>query len=507
MTGPLRAAVMLGGSSFVAILMTLATAKGLALVVGPHGVGVFALLQSAVDLAVLLASLGVSVSLVRLLADALERDDAQQTAAVRAASGLLAWSLGGVGAIVLLAGREAISEAIFGSTAQAGAVAVAAIAIPFTLAATANIATLSAYREVGAIATLRTFAVVVMAAATLLAVFRLGEAGVSIGLLASSVALWLGASAFLRWRTSTNDWPGWSRIRSAASDLVRFGIPFASSAVVGTGIQLAIPILVALMLSTDAAGYYRAATQISAGYLAFIAAAMLQDYYPRLSSQQRSPDTLVRLIDQQLKLVMFLTLPLILMGIAFSDLIVPILYSSAFEPAVAILGWQLVGTLLRLPSWTLSFAILARGRTGVYFAVELVGGIVLMVGSLLGMELLGIAGLGLAVLATYVVYYPIVWLAVRRDLPLRITLAQKALIVTTVAAFMIQSLPAVGLASLRQPLALALALVWLGVAGIGGRDVLRVRNRPAEGASHGSGGPIDDGAADTPDVSEPSHAQ
>ena len=497
---------MLGGSSIVAIAMTLATAKGLALLVGPHGVGSLALLQSVADLAALVAGVGVSVSLVRLVADALDRQDSRQVTAVRAASSVLAWSLGGIAAIVLILMRDPISFAIFGSTDSAASIVVVSLAVPLALAGAANVATLSAYGEVGAIASVRTVAVVVMAFATLLAVALLGEAGVSLGILASSLGLWLGSTLLLRWRTTLNAWPGWSAINSASRELVRFGAPFAGSALVGTGMQLAIPILVALQLSTDSAGQYRAATQISAGYLAFIAAAMLQDYYPRLSGQQTRPDVLISLIDQQLMLVMILTVPLILVGLALSQVIVPLLYSPAFEPAVAILSWQLVGTLLRLPSWTLSFAILARGRSRVYFAVELVGGIVLVVGSVAGMELFGLAGLGVAVLATYLIYYPIVWLAVRRDLPLRVTPAQRVLLLTTASALAVQAMPALGLDAIQQPLAAALAVASVVGAGLAARRVFGGRDQGADGAHPGPSARGRDGGESTPDP-EPSRVQ
>jgi O-antigen/teichoic acid export membrane protein len=482
MIGAMRAAVMLGGSSIVAILMTLATAKGLAILVGPRGVGEFALLQSAVDLAVLLAGLGISVSLVRLLADALGRGDPGRVTAIRTASAIVVWTTGGVATLGLIVFRDAIAQAIFGTRELGGAVVVAALAVPFTLGAAVNIAALSAFREVGAIASLRTAAVIVMAVATLGGVLVIADPGVAIGILASALGLWLGASGFLRLRTSSGAWPGRPAVAAAITDLIRLGIPFAGSSVVGTGVQLALPILAALILGTEAAGYYRAATQISAGYLTFIAAAMLQDYYPRLSGEQARPDMLVALIDQQLKLVMILTLPLILVGIALSSQIVPLLYSPAFEPAVGILGWQLVGTLLRLPSWTLSFAILARGRGRVYFAVELVGGVVLVAASLVGMDRLGLAGLGVAVLLTYAVYYPLVWIAVRRDLPLRVTRAQRALITTTALALAIQVLPAVHLGSLQAPLSLALAMAWVGIAIVAASRILRRRFPGAAGA-------------------------
>lgn len=452
-----RAALLLGGSSIVSILTTLATAKALAVLVGPHGVGAFGLMQSVVDLAALAAGVGVSVSLVRLVADALDRGDDATAAAVRTASTRLVWSLGGAAGVVIVALHDSIARALFGTSALGLAVLAAGLAVPFSLGAATNVALLSAYRQVGAIAALRSLAAATMACVTIVAVWAIGEPGVAIGIAAAAVVLWLAARQLLPPPSGAGTQPGSERVTAAARQVVRFGLPYAASALVGTGVQLAIPIVVALIVSTDAAGFYRAATQISAGYLTFIAAAMLQDYYPRLSGEQARPDVLVALIDQQLKLVLVLTVPLVLIGIAASDIIVPLLYSDAFLPAVAILSWQLVGTLLKLPSWTLSFAILARGRTDVYFLVELIGGIALLAASVVGLRWLGLAGLGVAVLVTYAVYYPLVWFAVRRDVPLRVTRAQLVLLGTTAAALVSQLMPALGLADLRQPVAVALA--------------------------------------------------
>jgi PST family polysaccharide transporter len=338
---------------------------------------------------------------------------------------------------------------------------VAAVTLPVTLAAVTNVAVLSSHKLVAEIATLRTIAVVALAIVTLGAVAVLGEAGAPIGILGSAAVLWVGTRTALGRAAipMAGLLPG--RFTTVAGELIRSGIPYAASTLAGTGIQLAIPILVAIQLDTEAAGFYRAATQISAGYVTFIAAAMLQDSYPRLSREQAHPATLVALIDQQLLLVMMLTFPLILTGMAFSNVIMPVLYSAAFGPAVAIVGWQLVGTLLRLPSWTLSFAILARGRSRVYFAVELLGGLALLGGSLVGIDRFGLAGLGGAVLLTYLVYYPLVWLAVRRDLPLGVTAAQKALLGTVGLAAAIQALSLFDLELLRQALAMALAAAWL----------------------------------------------
>lgn len=475
----MRAAVLLGGSSLVSIAMILATAKGLAVLLGPRGVGQFALLQSVVDIAVLLAGLGISVSLVRLLADALQRGDDAFVAAIRRGTDALTWFLAISAAVIVLGLREPLATMVFGSPGATGSIAMAAAAVTFSLVAAVRLATLSAYRQVAAIALLRTLAAVVLCFTTLGAVMMVGETGLSTGIFVSTAGVAATATILLRRRTTVRPVESRSPVFGAMRALVRSGTPFAASSIVGTGIQLAIPILVAIQMGAEEAGYYRAATQVSAGYLSFIAAAMLQDYYPRLSASQAEREVLVGLIDQQLVLVMLLTMPLVLIGIAGSSVIVPILYSPAFAPAVGILAWTLVGTLVRLPSWTLSFAILARGRTGVYFVVELAAGLVLLVASLVGMSRMGLDGLGVAVVLSSFVYYPVVWFAVRRDLPLRVTRAQVALLLTTASALLVQTLPAVGLGGLRTPLAATLAAVWIAIdiAAIG--SVLRRRRLAA----------------------------
>lgn len=486
-----RAAVMLGGSSVVAIVSSLVLAKALAVVIGPAGVGTFGLLQVIVEFAVLVGGAGVSISVVDAITSARETSDRTQYVAARRGAVLLAWSLGFVVAAILFLSSDAIAQVIFGTKSVGDFIAFSALAVPLTIAGGVNVATLSSDGRVGAIALVRSAAVVVLATTTIVAVILLGLGGAPIGIVAAACTLWIGSSTALRLRGTIKAGHDLERLGRAVVSLLRFGLPYLASALVGTGVQLAIPMIVALSAGTEGAGIYRAATQISAGYVALVAAAMLQDYYPRMSAQRTDAEALTRLIDQQLRLVMCLTIPPILLGITFADVIVPVLYSSAFGPTAVILGWQLIGTILKIPSWTLAFALLARGRAVTYFSVELLAGVALLGTSVLGMAALGYSGLGVAVLATYVIYYAAVWLAVRRDLPLILTNAQRVLIGTVATVSVIETLPVIGLGQLRMPLALGLTgLSLLIVAAIGRRAVVTfVRERAMRRSEANAVGP------------------
>ena len=95
----------------------------------------------------------------------------------------------------------------------------------------------------------------------------------------------------------------------------------------------------------------------------------------------------------------------------------------------------------------------------------------------------------------------------RLDLPLRVTPAQRALLVTAALGLAVQSLPVVGLHALRQPLALALAAAWVVVAFVTAGRILRRRRNPTEGPIISSGAPGDAAAQAAADAPEPRRMQ
>src|SRR2546426_9836309 len=79
----LGATALLGGSSVVSILVGLVSVKVWAVLLGPSGLGLLGLLQSFLDLAVLVAGMGIGAGLVRSGANALARQGVAWGAAQR----------------------------------------------------------------------------------------------------------------------------------------------------------------------------------------------------------------------------------------------------------------------------------------------------------------------------------------------------------------------------------------------------------------------------------------
>lgn len=461
MKSALRATIVLSSSSFVSILVGLVSAKVWAVLLGPSGVGFMGLLQSLVGLAALVAGLGIGSGLVSIGANALAQGDMAQVAALRQAGWWLFGAAIGLALLLMAVFRVPISRWMLGGPEYAGSVLLMGLALFFSLASSIQTSLLNAHHRVSALARIGVLNSILGAIVSLAVVGVWREQGIAPGIIASA-AIGLGVSSyFLRRETSPDSTPpARSQIVDAARSLLRFGAPYAASQMVGVGVQFALPALVLHTLSVEDVGYYRAAMSVSGVYLGFLLLAMGQDYYPRVSAVSDQSAELVQLINQQHRLVMLIAAPLILITLAVTPYLIPLIYSAEFAPVAQVLEWQLIGDLFKFSSWTMGFIILARRHSLVLFLVELLAGVDILVMSRLGIHWFGLAGLGLAYLLTYVVHYVVVWLVVRKDTGLVWTMENKLLLLAaSLAACMVRIMSAIGLERFRTPLALALGLL------------------------------------------------
>jgi len=454
-----RATAILSGSSIISIILGMVSAKVLALYLQPSGYGYYGLLQSFVGLTTLIAGLGMATGLVRLGAAAAKRNDEQAIANLRGGAWILFGAVATVAMALLLIFRVGLSNWALGTPDHGWTIVAMGVALLFTIAGNVQIGILNAYHRVTSLAKYGIINTLFASLITISAVILWQTRGVVPAIIAGSVLAY-GASRYFIHRELGAVRSKASRAESVKSawELLRFGAPFTASSLVGAGVQLALPMVVVHLLNPESVGYYKAATAISVGYLGFLVTAMGQDYYPRLSAVADKPKELVKLINEQHRLVMLLGVPMILGMLALLPIFIPLVYSNKFTPTVEILEWQLIGDLFKFSSWTMSFAILARCKSSVYFMIEAIGGVATVATTWLAVRWLGLPGLGVGFLATYFVYYSAVYITIRREIPLVWTPRNKQMMLGALAAaFVVRLLPSTRFAGYRTPVALAFA--------------------------------------------------
>lgn len=160
-------------------------------------------------------------------------------------------------------------------------------------------------------------------------------------------------------------------------------------------------------------------------YLGFVLSAMGTDYYPRLTAAISDHTAATRLVNQQTEVALLLCAPVLLAMLGLAPWVIHLLYSAEFGPAVEILRWQLLGDILKVMSWPLGFVILASGAGKTFVLTESLGMGVFVVGVFGGVPLIGVKATGMAFLALYVAYLPLVWWLGGRMIGFRWTRAVK----------------------------------------------------------------------------------
>jgi PST family polysaccharide transporter len=234
-------------------------------------------------------------------------------ATFRHASWLLFWVLSGLVIVALIVLRVPIGGLVLGGPEYAKTVSIMGLAVLFNLASTINLSTLTTYHRVGVLARAGILNTLLGSAVSVGLVWFWREQGIAPAIIAGAAINWTISHRFVRQEIGeASERSPRPDIVDAARSLIRFGAPYTASMLVGTGVQLLLPILVFHSLGMEEVGFYRAAVAVSVSYLGFLLAAMAQDYYPRVSAARDDPQTLVHLVNQQHRVVMLLSVPMVL---------------------------------------------------------------------------------------------------------------------------------------------------------------------------------------------------
>lgn len=154
----------------------------------------------------------------------------------------------------------------------------------------------------------------------------------------------------------------------------------------------------------EVVGLYQAAWTVSGLYTGFLIASMGVDFIPRATKLINDHQKLNQLVNDQLKFCIMLSGIGVVGVISFPEIILRLLYSEKFIPAINIIRWQVLGVALRVIAYPFTYSIIALAKSKLYFAVQFifwVGEFLLLV---FFSYFVGYRGLGLNYCIAYAVY-------------------------------------------------------------------------------------------------------
>jgi len=403
----MKAMGLFGGVQMAGIVCSIIRTKLVALWIGPAGIGLFGIFNNALEMLNTGTNLGIRSSSVRDISLAMEQRD--NTLVARMVAVVRRWSmwLGLAGAILTLSLAPVLSRVTFGDSDHIWGFAALSVAVLLMALTNGEYAVLQGTARLKRLASVTLWGTVVGLAVSIPLFWWLRERSILPSIIAYAAAL-----AIFAWIFRNRDYPRASVNRQQTWNM---GIGF-----VRLGIYMTVGNFITILASyvfnawlnqqagTDAVGYYQAGYTLINKYTGLILTALGMEYYPRLSRVVHSPLRLRAFVSQEINVAIAVIAPVVALFILLRELIVWILYSAEFNVILTFVSWGMIGTVFRTLSWCVAFTILAKGDGKTYLWTEAASAVVNLVLNIVFYRWWGVTGLGVAFLASYIIYTLIV---------------------------------------------------------------------------------------------------
>ena len=370
-----------GGVQGLNILVGIVRNKLVALLLGPTGMGMASLLNSIANFAYQATSLGISFSAVKHLSEIIDSGDDSRISSFVAT--VRAWSMvtALLGAAVCMAAAPALDRWVFdggGHTAEIMALAPVVAMMAVTGGETAILKGARRLRHLAEIQMLTVFASLVISVPVYAAA---GIRGIIYVILLMALAN-MGLTA----RRSLKAFPlkrltgggGPAAALSHGGDMVRLGLAFIVTGVMGSGVEMAVRSLLNNYADLGTVGLYNAGYMLTVTYAGMVFSAMETDYFPRLSAINHDTAAVNLTANRQIEVSLLIISPLLTLVITALPLLVPLLYSGKFAPVVPMAQVAALSMYARAMMLPVAYITLAKSHSKAYIVLETLSALILV---------------------------------------------------------------------------------------------------------------------------------
>lgn len=377
--------------------------KLVAVMAGPDGVAQLGQFMSLTALLVVFAGGGVGPGVVKYLAE-YRGDDAKVTLLLRAAFSFTLMASLGMCVLVLLFSQP-ISAWLLGDEQLRWLILVLAVAQIFVAMHNLIIATVNGMMDVKRLAAIHVGGAVVGVVLPSLLGYFFRLHGVLLAFVLAQAGLLLISFVAYR-RSSYFNWAniGWCVERKNFNLLARFSLMTLTSALMAPVIQIVVRNYLAGEFSWSEVGYWQAVAKVSEAYLLFITMAISVYYLPRLSALSERGAFIGEIRKGFLVLIPLVALSAFIIYLC-RGWVTTLLFSEAFHEGLYLYAPQLLGDVVKIAAFLLSYVMLAKAMTRMFlfsevvFSVTYVGWVVVLTGQY------GLIGSMYAFIVNYTIYF------------------------------------------------------------------------------------------------------
>lgn len=401
----LKATSVFGGVQVFTILIQVIRSKCIAILLGPAGMGIAALLYSTINIIGSITNFGLARSAVKNVAVSFASGDEKKLATTATVFKKLVWITGLLGFLLTVILSPFLSEFAFHNKTFTLAFILVAITLLFNQLAEGQNVLLRGTRNIRDMAKASSFGALAGLLISVPLYYFFSDRGIVPAIVLTSLAALLISLFYSRKLKIPRVQLPKEIFKAEAIDMLKMGFLLSLSAMITMGVSYLVTIYISAKSGVHEVGLYNAGFAIIGAYAGMVFSAMSVDYYPRLAAIAQDNVKCESEINQQAEIAVLILAPILILFVVFIKFGIIILYSKEFLNVSEMLQWAALGIFFKAASWAIGMIFVSKGASRVFFWNELLTNIYLGGLNILGYYLYGLTGLGISFLIVYFIHF------------------------------------------------------------------------------------------------------
>ena len=390
----LKGTSIFGGVQVFNILISAIRLKFVAVILGPSGMGIAGLFNTASLTIQQFASLGLNLSIVKEIGQAKENEShlADVLASIRPL--ILISAL--LGALVCLLFPRTLSSITFGTADYKGAFLILSAAIFFSIAGSALMSVLQGLHAIKPLSKASLIGSLVGLIIGVPLYWLFGTKGIvpAMLVLALSTCTWYLLSLKKTLKVSASAWLHEIHLPLLKKVLV-MGIILMSNDLFRNLVNYLVNVYIRSQGGMDEVGFFQSCNTMTSQYSAIVFTAMAMDYLPRLSAVAGDNKKMCEIVNRQIEVVGLLIAPIACAVILLAPIVIELFQTKSFLVATPLLRLLALAVVVRALMYPLGYIVFAKDNRQLFFWMESIGANLLTLFlTYIGYYLWGLKGLG-----------------------------------------------------------------------------------------------------------------
>lgn len=401
----IKATSIFGGVQVFQIIIQVIRSKFIAVLLGPSGMGIAGLLTATTGLISSLTNFGLGTSAVKDVAAANTTGNEIRIATIVTVLRRWVWITGLLGSVIILFLSPWLSQLTFGNKDYTVAFMWLSITLLFQQISTGQLVLLQGMRKLQHLAKASMTGSLFGLLISVPIYYFYGIDGIVPAIILSSITTmvlsWYFASKVVIQPVVVTR----ARTLAEGREMLKMGLMISLSGLIGLGVAYIVRIYISHKGGVEQVGLYNAGFMIINTYVGLVFTAMGTDYYPRLAGVANDRSKTNSAINQQAEVAILILAPILAIFLVFINWIVILLYSTKFVEISGMIHWAALAIFFKAATWAIGFILLAKGASKIFFYSELASNFYLLLFNLVGYKYLGLDGLGISFLLSYIISF------------------------------------------------------------------------------------------------------